>query len=92
MMRVHHDAVMRTTVDLPEDLYRIVTSLAAHTRRSISQTASDLMRRGLEARAPHPKGASQGPAVRTHSTTGLPVLHGTRTITPEDVQALDDEA
>ena len=40
---------MRTTVDLPEDLHRIVTSLATHTRRSLSQTAADLMRLGLAA-------------------------------------------
>ena len=35
MMRMYHDANMRTTIDLPEDLHRIATSLARHTRRSM---------------------------------------------------------
>jgi hypothetical protein len=87
MMQMHHDAAMRTTVDLPEDLHRIVTSLATHTRRSISATAVDLMRRGLA--EPTSKGARD---VRRHPVSGLPVVHLPRTITPEDVAALEDEA
>lgn len=78
---------MRTTIDLPEDLHRIVTSLAAHTRRSISATAVDLMRRGLT--EPAGKGAR---AVTRHPVSGLPVVRLPRTITPEDVAALEDEA
>ena len=89
MMQPHHDAPMRTTVDLPEDLHRIVTSLATHTRRSLSQTAADLMRRGLATPA---RAAGRASAVRVDSKTGLPVLHGSRAITPEDVKALDDES
>ena len=89
MMHLHHDAAMRTTVDLPEDLHRIVTSLATHTRRSFSQTAADLIRQGLAAPTRSPGAAS---AVRTNSKTGLPVLHGSRTITPEDVKALEDDS
>ncbi len=88
MMQPHHDAAMRTTVDLPEDLHRIVTSLATHTRRSLSQTAADLMRLGLAA----PTRAGKASAVRVNSKTGLPVLHGSRAITPEDVKALEDES
>jgi hypothetical protein len=89
MMQPHHDATMRTTVDLPEDLHRIVTSLATHTRRSLSQTAADLMRRGLATPA---RTAAAGSAVRVDAKTGLPVLHGSRAITPEDVKALEDES
>jgi len=43
---------MRTTVDLPPDLHSVLRSLAASNRRSFSQVAVELMRRGLEARAP----------------------------------------
>lgn len=80
---------MRTTVDLPEDLHRIVTSLATHTRRSLSQTAADLMRRGLAAPARTKAAVS---AMSLDAKTGLPVLRGSRAITPEDVKALEDDA
>jgi hypothetical protein len=79
---------MRTTIDLPDDLHRIVTSLATHTRRSISSAAVELMRRGLAQQA-----ADADPAlVRLHASSGLPVVHVTRTVTPQDVAALEDEA
>ena len=79
---------MRTTVDLPEDLHRIVSSLALHTRRSLSQTAVELIRRGLEA----PDLPAGKAAVRVSRVTGLPVVRSSRPITPEDVKALEDEA
>jgi len=42
-----YDAVMRTTVDLPDDLHRAATSLARDRGQSLSQTVSELMRRAL---------------------------------------------
>ena len=87
MMLLHQNAVMRTTIDLPDDLHRIVTSLATHTRSSLSQTAADLIRRGLALPSPN----ANAPTCTTSSVTGLPVLHSSRPITPEDVKALDDE-
>ena len=91
MMRMHHDATMRTTIDLPEDLHRIATSLARHNRRSLVQVVAELMRRGLEApaagRVAEPKGV-----YRIDEETGLPVITGTtRVMTDDDVQALEDE-
>ncbi len=81
---------MRTTVDLPEDLHRIVSSLALHTRRSFSATAVDLMRRGLEASS---AGAGEAPAIVSRSAaTGLPTVRLPRPVTPDDVKALEDEA
>jgi hypothetical protein len=85
----HHDAQMRTTVDLPEDLHRIVSSIALHTQRSLSQTVAELMRRGLSAQLRVADGSDR---VAIHPRTGLPVVRASRTITPEDVRALDDEA
>jgi hypothetical protein len=79
---------MRTTVVLPEDLHRIVTALATQTRRSVSQTVADLMRSALAATTVT---ADTAPAVCKDSKTGLPVLRGSRAITPEDVNALEDE-
>ena len=89
-MTPHYDAVMRTTVDLPEDLHRIVSSLAVHTRRSLSSTAVDLIRRGLACDGP--ASASRKAAVATHAKTELPVMHLPRAVTTEDVRALEDEA
>jgi len=89
-MRQHYDAQMRTTVDLPEDLHRIISSLAVHTRRSLSLTAVELIRRGLA--SPAPTEASSGAALVTSAKTGLPVIRLSRTVTPEDVKALEDEA
>ena len=78
---------MRTTVDLPEDLHRIVTSLAVHTRRSLSVTAAELIRRGLASAQ-----SGQEGRVATHAKTGLPVIRLSRTVTPDDVKALEGEA
>lgn len=90
MMQPHYDALMRTTVDVPEDLHQVLASLATHTRRSLSATAVDLMRRGLAQGA----GIAQRPsrAVRISAATGLPVVSLRRTVTPADVSALEDEA
>ena len=79
---------MRTTLDLPDDLHRIVVSLATHTRSSLSHTAAELMRRGLAMPALQRGGA----AFSMHPVTGLPVLPLERRVTPEDVKALEDDS
>jgi hypothetical protein len=86
-MHPHHDAMMRTTLDLPEDLHRIVTALAAHTRSSLSHTATQLMLRGLEL----PATPKKEPGFTLHPVTGLPIVRLNRPITPDDVKALEDE-
>lgn len=86
-MQPHHDATMRTTIDLPEDLHRIAVALARHNRRSLSQTVAELIRRGLETRV----GEGEPPAYRVDEDTGLPVVSSKRPITPEDIESLDDE-
>lgn len=80
---------MRTTVDLPDELHRIVISLALHTQRSFSHTAAELMRRGLSAPVAA-TGVAAGWVV--NPVTGLPLLNTARVITPEDVKALEDAA
>lgn len=79
---------MRTTLDLPEDLHHVLTSLALNTRKSLSQTAVELMQRGL---ASPLDAAGQRSAATVSRTTGLPLVRFARTLTPEDVKALDDE-
>ena len=90
MMQSHHDALMRTTIDLPEDLHRIASSLARHTGRSLGQTVAELMRRGLQGPVQHH--AAEARAFEIDQATGLPVVPGaTRPITDDDVRALEDE-
>jgi hypothetical protein len=83
----HQNAPMRTTIDFPEDLYHVVLSLATHRQCSLSQTAIDLMRRGLQM----PVGQARVPSFALHPVTGLPVLSGTKPIESVDVKALNDE-
>ena len=90
-MQLHHDAAMRTTIELPDDLHRIATSLARHNKRSLGQIVAELMRRGLEVPARH---AAEPQAVyRIDVETGLPVIQGAgRVMTDDDVRALDDDS
>jgi hypothetical protein len=74
---------MRTTVDLPDDLHAQAVALSRDTHRTLSQTVTHLMRRGL--------GEGQDADVTTSARTGLPVVHLGRTITTEDVRALEDD-
>lgn len=84
--------MMRTTLDLPEDLHRIATSLARHNKRSLGQIVAELMRRGLEAPAiPANRIAEPQAFYRIDELTGLPVVRSSRPITDEDVKALEDE-
>lgn len=79
---------MRTTIDLPQDLHHVLTSLASSTRKSLSQTAVELMQRGLASPA---DAAAQRSATAVSRVTGLPLVRFARTVTPHDVKALDDE-
>lgn len=83
---MHHDALMRTTVDIPENLHRIAIGLARHTGRSLSEAIVDLMRRGLESGAT----SSAGKPFEIHAATGLPVARSNRPITADDVKAVED--
>jgi hypothetical protein len=88
-MQTHHDAMMRTTVDLPPDLHSVVHSLASSERCSLNKMVVELIRRGLEAQAPSAVGAA-APSVSL--ATGLPLVHFPRPVSIEDVRALEDEA
>lgn len=82
--------MMRTTIELPDDLHRIATSLARHSKRSLGQIVAELMRRGLEvstSRIGEPQAV-----YRIDDETGLPVILGAnRIMTDDDVSALEDE-
>jgi predicted transcriptional regulator len=74
---------MRTTIDLPDDLHKQALAIARDTRRTLSQTVADLLRRGLNT-------ASTG-ATSTDPRTGLPLVTVGRVVTSEDVRSLEDE-
>lgn len=74
---------MRTTVDLPDDLHRQAQAIARDTRRTLSETIADLMRRGL--------GQGAVARVRESQATGLPVIHLGTVVTSEDVRSLEDD-
>lgn len=84
----HHDAVMRTTIDLPDNLHRIAAGYARHTGRSLSQAVAALIERGLEARPVD----ALSPGYSIDAKTGLPVARSARAITADDVRSMEDEA
>lgn len=73
---------MRTTIDLPDDLHRVALSIARDTRQTLSQTVATLLRQALNA-------ADAEPAMAERQ--GFPLLRTRRSLTEEDVRALDDE-
>lgn len=75
--------VMRTTIDLPDDLHRIASAIARDEGVTLSEAVSRLIRRGLFDGAP---GVSSPDA-----ETGLVFVRVGRPITSDDVRALEDE-
>lgn len=83
--------MMRTTIDLPDDLHRIVTSLARHTGRSLGQTVAELLRLGLAIPEQTHRVGEAAAVYQLHPLTGLPVVASRQPVTEDDVKALDDE-
>lgn len=79
---------MRITIDLPQNLHRVLSSLAATNHKSLSQTAVEVLQRGLSL---PPATSARRSHADTSPTTGLPQLHFDRMVTPEDIKALDDQ-
>jgi len=83
-----HDALMsecgvRTTIDLPERLYKEVEDIARDTGRTFSETVASLIRRGLA--------SAEKTALSVDTRTGLPVVSVGVALTSEDVRSLEDE-
>lgn len=82
MMRRCYAALVRTTIDLPDDLHRMATAIARDRRMSLSETVSVLLRLAIST----PTTAQ----VAGSDRTGLDVIRLGRVITSDDVRALDD--
>ena len=76
------DAIVRTTLDIPDEPYCIAKAIARDQNRSLGQVVGELI---LQA-AHSGKGASI-----QMSDYGFPIFHCTRPVTSEDVKALEDE-
>jgi hypothetical protein len=74
---------VRTTIDLPDDLHRLLVAVAHDRRQTLSQTASTILRGALM-----PEGT---PRIERESRTGLPVVRVGRVVTADDVRSLEDE-
>ena len=79
-----YDVLMRTTIDLPEDLHRLAKAIAHDQGLTLSAAVVALLRRAL--------GQNQTLAVTADPATGLPSVRIGRTITSEDVRSLEEEA
>jgi len=63
---------MKTTIDLPVDVFRQLRRRALHDGRNLKDTTADILRTGL-AVPPLPK-MSPPPIIRKDKKTGLPVI------------------
>ena len=82
--RSHYDAVMRTTIDLPDDLHRLIVSLARAQSVTLSQLVSGVLRRGLLPEEDRTR-------VARDEVSGLPLVRLGRPITVDDVGDADEE-
>ena len=75
-------AVVRTTLDIPDEAYYIARAIARDQNRSLGRVVGDLILQSAKGA----KGASI-----TMSDYGFPTFRCNRPVTTEDVKALDDE-
>lgn len=75
---------MRTTIDLPEGLYRQAKAIARDRSWTLSKTVAWLMRRGLGE-------ALSEPEIGVDEVTGLPTIRVGRLITSEEVKRFLEE-
>jgi hypothetical protein len=83
MMRRWLVSPVRTTIDLPDDLHKQALAIARDTRRTLSETVADLIRRGL--------GSGSAGGISRDRRTGLPVVSVGTVVTSEDVRSLEDD-
>jgi hypothetical protein len=79
-----YDVSMRTTVDLPEDLYREAKAIAYQRSWTMSKAIAWLMRLGLGEGRPLPE-------IGRDELTGFPTIRIGRRITNEEVKRFLDE-
>jgi hypothetical protein len=81
-VRLCYDVIVRTTLDIADEAYFIAKSIAHDQNRSLGRVVGDLILQ-----------ASKGSADASiqMSDYGFPNFRCSRTVTSEDVRALDDD-
>jgi len=75
--------IVRTTIDLPEDLHRQAEELASDMSWTLSEAIAWLMRRGLGEEVPTLFGVNKA--------TGFPAIWTGKIITPEEIERFLEE-
>ena len=81
MLARRYTGPVRTTIDLPADLHNLAKQLAHDGNQSMSDVVVALIRAGLQ----HPGSR------RAMSDRGMPLVSVSRSVSAQDVRALDDE-
>ncbi len=81
-MRLCYDAIVRTTLDISDEAYYFAKALARDQNRSLGRVVGDLILQSAK--------SAKGATVEM-SDYGFPTFHCSRTVTTDDVKALDDE-
>lgn len=76
--------LMRTTIDLPDELHGALLHIARHRHQSLDRTIADLLRRALA-------GGQRSTGVETDEQTGMPLVRLGRHVTAESVARAQDE-
>ena len=74
---------MRTTIDLPDDVHRLTTSIARDAGTTLSETVTALLRAATNAPGPV--------QVSTSTTTGLRVVTLGRVVTSDEARSVEDD-
>ncbi len=81
-MSLCYDANVRTTLDIPDEPYYLAKAIARDQNRSLGQVVGELILQAAQ------RSKSAGIEM---SDYGFPIFHSTRSVTTEDVRALEDE-
>ena len=81
-MRLCYDAIVRTTLDIPDEPYYLAKAIARDQNRSLGHVVGDLI-----LQAAH---SGKGATIEM-SDYGFPTFRCSRPVTTEDVQAVKDE-
>jgi hypothetical protein len=78
---------MRTTINIDDELYEIVRSVAHQNKCALGATIQKLVERGLRQEVT----GSSGTAAGVDELTGFPLFSSRRLVSEEDVRSLEDD-
>lgn len=81
-MSLCYDAIVRTTLDIPDEPYYLAKAIARDRNSSLGRVVGDLILQAAR--------GEKGAGIEM-SDYGFPTFRCTRPVTTEDVKALEDE-